>query len=178
MWLHAQLQGFAGSRALTASTRASEHRRESVSFIMKRVFSQLCIPGGGRVTSRQQDGQVFHSTVSGLGCWHTSGVPLWGTSPKLAATALAWVTQNRPITPQCPLVLAAFSSRRGRPRVGTMPTTLPPGPTGPLRTSSPLPDHAASSHCLGHVHHGTRLTLLWLMAEREDQCIQALFSQL
>lgn len=40
-WLHTELQGFAGSRALTASTRASEHRRESVSFIMKRVFSSF-----------------------------------------------------------------------------------------------------------------------------------------
>lgn len=77
-----------------------------------------------------------------------------------------------------PCSLQQQRGKAGRPGVGTTPMTLPPGPTGPLRTSSPLPDHAASSHCLGHVHHGARLTLLRLMAEREDQCIQALFSQL
>lgn len=117
-WNHVSLCKRSCDTLLVAglSLQASEHAQECVSFIMKRFFNQLCNPKGGRITSQQQDGQVFNSTVPMPGCQRASGLPMQGTSPGLAAMVLAQVTElphHTTASLQITLVCVAFSSRGG-----------------------------------------------------------------
>lgn len=166
------------------SLQASEHAEECVSFIMKRGFNQLCITEAGRITSQQQDGQVFNSTMSMLGCQRASGLPTQDTSPGLAVIALARVTLNCPITPQrpCKQPLSVWPSAAegegseagGGHHAHDPHSWSPQGCSGLHPTcQTMLPGDTAERY----VHSRAGLTLLWLIAERGDQCIQVHFSQ-
>ena len=118
------------------------------------------------------------------GCQQASGLPVQVTSPRLAAIALARVTLNCPIIPWRPrkqplFVWPSAAEGEGGEARGGYHAHDPHfwGPQGHSGLHPTCQTMLPGATAAGHVHSWAGLTLLQLIAERGEQCIQVHFSQ-